>query len=198
MIFGKLVKKFKGTSSKDTGHGADKSLISAIFLLLIVGLIVLFSASSAISYQKFAVTYHYAGRQLVYVLFSLIIFFLVSKINYLWWRKIASFLLFLSVVLLVLVFVPGLKAEYGTSQSWINIFGVSLQPSELVKITFLIYLASWMEAKKSIISSLSGGVLPFLLTLAVISGLMLAQPDMGSLFIIIASAMAAFFVGGEK
>lgn len=198
MIFGKLIKRFKTGANNDNGHAPDKSLISAIFLLLIIGLIVLFSASSVISYQKFGVTYHYAGRQLAYILVSLVIFFIATKINYLWWKKFASFLLFSSIILLVLVFIPGLKSDYGTAHSWINILGVSLQPAELVKIAFLIYLATWMEAKKSLIGSFRGGVFPFIIILTVISLLMLAQPDMGTLFIIIASAMAAFFIGGGK
>lgn len=198
MTFRKIFKKASSSIKKDHYHQADKSLVFAIFLLLGFGLVALFSASSVVSYQKFGITYHYALRQLLFIMFSLVVFFLASKISYLWWKKLASFLLFFSIFLLVLVFIPGIKAEYGTSQSWINIFGMSIQPAEFVKITFLIYLASWMEAKKTIISSFGGGVLPFILTLLIISVLMLLQPDMGTLFIIIASTMAAFFIGGGK
>lgn len=198
MFFRRLLKKANLLINKDYYHGADKSFVFAILLLLAFGLIALFSASSVVSYQKFGLTYHYALKQLIFIVFSLIVFFLASKINYLWWRKLASFLLFFSIFLLILVFIPGIKSDYGTAHSWINLFGVSVQPAELVKITFLIYLASWMEAKKTLISSFSGGVFPFILILVVISALMLMQPDLGTLFIIIASAIAAFFIGGGK
>lgn len=198
MVFRKLFKKAGSLKKKAYYHQADKSFVFAILLLLAFGLVALFSASSVVSYQKFGVTYHYALRQFLAIIVSLVVFFVASKINYLWWRKFASFLLFFSIFLLILVFIPGIKSDYGTAQSWINIFGISVQPSEFVKITFLIYLASWMDAKKNSISSFSGGVLPFIITLIIISVLMLLQPDMGTLFIIISSAMAAFFIGGGK
>ena len=198
MALQKILNKLNIFASSEDGRKPDKSLITAILILSFFGLIALFSASSVIAYQNFGKTYHYAGRQLLFVLFSLGLFFLVSKINYLWWKKFAAFFLFFSIFLLILVFVPGLKSDYGTAHSWINIFGFSLQPSELVKLSFLIYLATWMEAKKAHVGSLSGGVLPFIFILGLISFLMISQPDMGTLFIIIASSIAAFFVGGGK
>lgn len=198
MALKKMLNKLNIFASNEDGHKPDKSLITAILILLFFGLIALFSASSVVAYQNFGKTYYYVGRQFLFVVFSLSLFFLVSKINYLWWKKFAAFFLFFSIFLLILVFVPGLKSEYGTANSWINVFGFSLQPSELVKLSFLIYLATWMEVKKAHIGSLSGGVLPFIFILGLISFLMLSQPDMGTLFIIIASSMAAFFVGGGK
>jgi len=198
MALRKIMNKLNIFASNEDGHKPDKSLITAILILLFFGLVALFSASSVIAYQDFGKTYHYVGRQLLFVLFSLGLFFLVSKINYLWWKKFASFFLFFSIFLLILVFVPGLKSDYGTAHSWINVFGLSLQPSELVKLSFLIYLSTWMEAKKAHVGSLSGGVLPFIFILGLISFLMISQPDMGTLFIIISSSIASFFVGGGK
>lgn len=198
MVLKKTLSKLNIFASNEDGHKPDKSLIAAILILSLFGLIALFSASLAVAYQDFGKTYHYAARQLLFVLFSLVLFFLVSKIDYLWWKKFAAFFLFFSIFLLILVFVPGLKSEYGTANSWINIFGQSFQPSELVKLSFLIYLSTWMEAKKAHVGSLSGGVLPFIFILGLISFLMISQPDMGTLFIIISSAIAAFFVGGGK
>ena len=93
---------------------------------------------------------------------------------------------------------PGLRSEYGTARSWINIFGMSLQPSELVKLSFLIYLATWLEAKKGELNEFSSGIFPFLVILTVISVLMLLQPDLGTLFIIALTSMVVFFVGGGK
>jgi cell division protein FtsW len=185
-------------SAHASEHEPDKSLITAMFALIIFGLVMLFSATSVVSYARYANTYHYFGRQLIWVLLAFIIFWLVSKINYRSFKKFAVFFLFISVLLLLLVFIPGLRAEYGTARSWINIFGFSFQPSELVKLSFLIYLATWLEAKKSELSSLTSGIVPFLSILTVISLLMLAQPDLGTLFIIAFTAMVVFFAGGGK
>jgi len=158
----------------------------------------LFSASWVVSYSRYGNTYHYFVRQFIWVVISLGVFWVVSKIDYRTWKKFAVFFLFASIALLLLVFVPGLRSEYGTARSWINIFGMSFQPSELVKLSFLIYLATWLEAKKGDLGSFSGGIFPFLAILGVISGLMILQPDLGTLFIIAFTSMIVFFSGGGK
>lgn len=170
----------------------------ALGVLIIFGLVMLFSASWVVSYARYGNTYHYFLRQLISLGVGIVVFLLAAKINYHWWRKFASFFLFFSIALLVLVFIPGLRNEYGTARSWINIFGYSFQPAELVKISFLIYLATWLEAKRGSLASLTSGLIPFLMSLGVISVLMLAQPDLGTLFIIIFTAFVVFFAGGGK
>jgi cell division protein FtsW len=196
MVFGRFLKRIGSTSSSE--HASDKSLITAMFILLVFGLVMLFSASSVVSYSRYGNTYHFFIRQLMSVLVALVAFFVATKINYRWWKKLATFLLFFSIFLLILVFIPGIRADYGSASSWINIFGYSFQPAELVKISFLIYLATWLEAKKGELGSFTSGVFPFLIILGVISLLMIAQPDLGTLFIIAFTAMIVFFAGGGK
>ncbi len=179
-------------------HEPDKSLIAVIFFLIIFGLVMLFSASSAVSYVRFGNTYRYFVHQLVGLSFGLIAFYIFSRLDYHNWRKLALLSLIFSIFLLLLVFIPGIRSNYGSARSWINIFGFSFQPSELVKLTFLIYLASWLEAKKMALHSFSSGFIPFLIILGVISALMIAQPDLGTLFIIVTTSLIVFFVGGGK
>ncbi|MFA5155393.1 MAG: putative lipid II flippase FtsW [Patescibacteria group bacterium] len=194
-MFKKLKKKI---ASAAAGHEPDKSLLAALAVLIIFGLIMLFSASSVVSFSRYGNTYHYLVRQLFSLAISLAIFWLAMRVDYHWWKKFAGFFLFFSIILLLLVFIPGLRNEYGTARSWINVFGQSFQPSELVKISFLIYLATWLEAKKGELGSLTGGVLPFLIILGIISLLMILQPDLGTLFIIAFTSMVVFFSGGGK
>lgn len=196
MAFSRLQRKIFAPRSGE--HEADTSLITAILVLLVFGLVMLFSASWVVSYSRFGNTYHYFIRQFLWVIFSLVACWVVSKIDYRVWKKFAVFFLFSSIVLLLLVFVPGLRSEYGTARSWINIFGMSFQPSEFVKLSFLIYLATWLEAKKGDLGSFSEGIFPFLAILGIISGLMILQPDLGTLFIIAFTSMVVFFCGGGK
>jgi len=192
-------KLFKKIFSAGAGeHEPDKNILMALGVLVVIGLVMLFSASSVVSFARYGNTYHYFIRQLFSLGAGIVVFLLASKINYHWWRKFASFFLFFSIALLILVFIPGLRNEYGTAHSWINIFGYSFQPAELVKISFLIYLATWLEAKRGSLASFSSGLIPFLMSLGVISVLMLAQPDLGTLFIIIFTAFVVFFAGGGK
>ena len=192
-----LNSKKKSTVSS-SGHEPDKSLITALGVLLVFGLVMLFSASSVVSFARFGNTYHYLIRQVFALAIALVVFWLAARVDYHWWKKFAGFFLLFSVILLLLVFVPGLRNEYGSARSWINIFGQSFQPSELVKISFLIYLATWLEAKKGDLTSFSGGVLPFVVILGIISLLMIAQPDLGTLFIIAFTSVIVFFAGGGK
>lgn len=194
-LFKKIKQKLQ---SKSSSHEPDKNLITAIFALIIFGLVMLYSASSVVSYAKFGNTYHYFARQLISVLIGSCAFYIVSRIDYHIWRKWAIFFLFSSIFLLLVVFIPGLRAEYGTARSWINIFGYSFQPSELVKLSFLIYLATWLEVKNNQLNDFTNGVFPFVVILGIVSLLMVAQPDLGTLFIIIFMSAVVFFVGGGK
>jgi len=191
-----LFKKLDKTNN--SAHQVDKSLVFVLFSIVVLGLVMLFSASSVVSYSKFGNTFHYVLNQSVGLIVGLVLFFFASKIKYDWWKKVAGLMLLFSIVLLTLVFIPGIKSDYGTANSWISILGFSFQPSEFVKISFLIYLSTWLEAKKGFLNSFTGGVLPFLIILGVISSLMLAQPDLGTLFIIGFSSMLVFFVAGGK
>lgn len=196
MSFNLPARRLKKNNTNE--HEPDKSLVKAVFLLITTGLVFLFSASSVVSYARFGNTYHFFKNQLIGLAVGLLIFYIVSRIDYHVWKKYAFFLLIFSIILLILVFIPGIKSDYGTARSWINIFGYSFQPAELVKLSFLIYLATWLEAKKGDLGSFSGGIIPFMVVLGTISVLMVAQPDLGTLFIIAFTAMVVFFVGGGK
>lgn len=191
-----FIKKLLKGSDKESP--ADSWLIFSVVALLIIGVVTLSSASAIVSYQKFGHAYHYLFKQLFAIAIALLLFFIFYKIDYRFWRRYAIWALLASIVLLVLVFIPGLRAEYGTARSWIYIFGQSFQPAELVKLTFLIYLATWLEAKKGQLHEAGSGIFPFLMSLIIIGALMMAQPDLGTLFIILFSSFVAFFVAGGR
>jgi cell division protein FtsW len=177
-------------------HKGDRQLYIIIGFILVLGLISLSSASSVMAYSKYGDAYFYFKHQLFGLGLGLVAFIALSRINYHIWRKNALWYFIFSIVLLTLVFIPGLSAEYGTARSWINILGFSLQPSEFVKLTFLLYLAAWLEARKNDLYDLHLGIGPFIVTLGVIAVLMLKQPDIGTLVIIGVTALITYFVGG--
>lgn len=177
-------------------HKGDRQLYFIVGLILTLGLISLSSASSVMAYAKYGDAYYYFKHQLFGVGFGLVAFIVLSRINYHIWKNNALWYLVFSIVLLTLVFIPGLSAEYGTARSWINILGFSLQPSEFVKITFLLYLSAWLEARKKDLHDLHLGIGPFVATMSVIAVLMLKQPDIGTLLIIGITSLIVYFVGG--
>jgi cell division protein FtsW len=192
----RLKKKLFATQPGE--HEMDKSLLASLLVLIVFGLVMLFSASSVVSYAKFGNTYHYFVSQLFSLAVGFVFFFITLRLDYHLWKKFSGFFLWFSILLLVLVFVPGLRANYGTARSWIVIFGYSFQTSELVKISFLIYLAAWLEAKKDSLGSFTETTLPFLVIMGLISVLMIAQPNLGTLFVIAFTSMIVFFVGGGR
>lgn len=198
-MFAKTGKKLKHFLKPGKGeHEGDKILIGIVILLVMIGLAMLSSASSVLSYKRFGSSYHYFNHQLVAVVVGMIVFFCLSGVNYMFWRRYAIFFLLASCLMLMLVFIPALSVDYGSARSWINLFGFSVQPAEFVKVFFLVYLAAWLERRKEDLDSISSGIGPFLVILGAIAFLMVLQPDIGTLSIIIFSSVVVYFVGGGK
>jgi cell division protein FtsW len=113
-------------------------------------------------------------------------------------KKAAFILLLLSIVGLILVFTP-LGGKFGTSSRWLDIAGIQIQPSELLKFTFIVYIAAWLTVKgKDRKKDFTEGLLPFLIICAVIGSLLIAQPSTSILIIIMAAALIVYFVSGTK
>lgn len=178
-------------------HEPDQAFIVGLGVIIVCGLLALSSASAVAAYAKFGSIYYYFFHQLAYLAVGLVLFWGFSRFDYHKWKKYAVICLVASIVLLLLVLIPSLAMKGGTSQSWINIFGFNFQPSEFVKIFFLIYLAAWLDRKKDFNNPLEG-LLPFLSVLGIVAFLMLMQPDVGTLSIIVLSSLAVYFIGGGR
>jgi cell division protein FtsW len=177
-------------------HESDRPLIFIVGAIIVFGMVMLSSASSVIAYNTYHDSYYFFKHQIFGLVLGLAAAWFFSRIDYQVWRKYALWMLIASIGLLLLVFIPGLAGTWGTSRSWINIFGYSLQPSEFVKITFLIYLAAWLEGRKKQLAEVSRGIGPFIAILGVIALLMILQPDMGTLTIIALASLVVYFIGG--
>jgi cell division protein FtsW len=193
-------KNFSHPVARVREHLADKPLLITVGLLLVFGLIMLSSASSVISYSKFGDSYHFLKHQIFFgVIPGLVLFWIFSKIDYHFWKKLALPALIFSIFLLVLVFVPAFQIEGATARSWIKIGPIPLfQPAEFVKIFFLIYLSAWLESRQGKLHDLEQGALPFFSILGIIIVLMFLQPDLGTLMIIVATSFVVYFAGGGK
>jgi len=178
----------------------DYILLGLVLGLLVFGLVMLTSASGPLGYEKTGDTYMFVKHQLLFgVLPGLVGMFVMMRIPYKVWRKLAGLLFFVSIALLVLVFVPGIGGDFGTAKSWIVLGPFSFQPSEIVKLTFLLYLAAWFENRKEAdVKDFSNGLVPFITSLGIIMVLMILQPDVGTMTVIIAIALAVYFIAGAN
>lgn len=178
----------------------DTLFVAALFALIIGGLLMLSSASAVVSFQKFNSAYYYISHQILFgFLPGLGLYLLCSLTPYRVWQKYASLFLAVSVVLLIAVFFPGIGYEYGGARRWLHAGPYLFQPSEFVKLTFLLYLATWLSKKgEKAVRDFSYGFLPFLFVLGIIALLVIAQPDMGTMGIIVLIGFTMFFAGGAK
>ena len=128
-----------------SAKGSDYVLVLCVFLLVVFGLIMLASASSNLAKNQFNDSYYYLKHQVLYGLIAGFVgFFLASKIYYGFYRKIAIPLLLAAIIGLTLIFTPlGFRA--GGAERWLKIGAITLQPSEILKIPFVIYLAAWLS-----------------------------------------------------
>src|SRR3989344_4762285 len=133
----------------------DQQLIWLVGFLTVFGLIMVFSAGVAVGWQKFNDSYWFVKHQIIFGLIPGLIFFAIfAKIDYFKLKSLAVPMLVFSIILLILVYITGVGSGYGTARSWINFFGFSLLPSDIVILTFLIFFVaggslihlSWLSA----------------------------------------------------
>jgi cell division protein FtsW len=182
----------------NTDKKADRVLLYTTFALLVFGLVMISSAGIAYSRGHFGDSYFFFKRQLVGVLIGLVVLYFSQRVNYNYWKKISLPFFILSIIFLILVFVPGVGTKIYGANRWLAIGPFSFQPSEMLKLGLVIYMAAWLESRGERVKDFFEGFLPFITIVAIISFLLMKQPDMGSLGVIILTAISMFFLSGSK
>ncbi|MEA2088548.1 MAG: putative peptidoglycan glycosyltransferase FtsW [Patescibacteria group bacterium] len=181
-------------------HSPDYFFLLAIGILVFVGWGFLVSASSVVSLKNYNDSYFIAKQQITHgILPGIILFYLAFKIGFERLKKFAPVLMFLSLFLLVLVLIPSIGLSHGLSRSWIKLGSISFQPAEIMKLSFIIYLAIWFSRRKEKnIKDLHKGFFPFVFLTAIVLILIMLQPDLGTAIIIGLSAFSIYFLAGAK
>lgn len=161
------------------------------------GIIMIASASSVLAYDAFkgANNYYYVFKQILYFVIGVAAMLVFASIDYRSWRKIAFPMMVITLLLLVAVFLPVVGREAKGAHRWVYI-PFSIQPSEIAKITFTIYLASWLESREKHLNRIEASLIPFAIILGIISLLIINQPDLGTLTVILSTAVILFFTAG--
>jgi cell division protein FtsW len=186
----------KTKSNKDKGK-PDAAILTIVFLLLAFGLTMIASAGVILSKTKFEDEYFFFKHQLLCgVIPGLIILYFVQKINYKWWKKVSVPFFFLALIALVLVFIPGFGTSFQGASRWLNLGPVSFQPTEMMKLALILYLAVWIESRGNRLKEFTEGAVPFVIILGLVGFLIMKQPDMGTFSLIVIVAVSMFFVSG--
>lgn len=176
----------------------DPVIVGLTVFFVLLGLAVLMSATGPIGVQRYGDSLYFVRRQLLSGVFPGVIgFFLLALIDYRKWKPFAFLALLVSLGLLVMAYLPGIGHAYGGSRSWVQLGGLTFQPSEFVKLTFLVYVAAWLAARRGKDAhDVQTGLVPFLLALGSVMLLLILQPDTGSMAVIVAISLSLYFISG--
>ncbi|MEA2715095.1 MAG: cell division protein FtsW [Candidatus Parcubacteria bacterium] len=174
----------------------DRFFLVSVCVLTLFGFVIFLSASLGLLAQNGANFQTVALKQAVSLVIGLAAFFLFSRLNYSWLKKTALFILISAVIVNLLLFIPSLALHVNGASRWINIGPLTFQPSELLKVAFIIYLAGWAHFARDRIKTIKYGLLPYIVIVGILSVLLLAQRDTDTLVIIAGTGLIMFVIAG--
>jgi len=165
----------------------DKPLLLTVIIIAIFGLVSIYNSSSVTASYDFGNKYFFLFEQMKWLVIGFVALFICYKIPYKKWYSISIYLLLISLFLLFIVLIPGVGVAVKGAQRWLPFGG---QPSELAKLSLVIYLSAWFSHKEK------GRLGAFLILCGLLIGLILLQPDMGTAVIISLIAIILYFLSG--
>ncbi len=181
------------TKSIDTVLGA------LVVLLVGFGFLIFSSASLGLLARDGASFGSVATSQFLFgIVGGGIALFTLSTLHYRHLRRFAFYIFLATILLTLAVFIPGLGMTHGGATRWLSLGGFTFQPAELLKLGFVIYIATWLSGMKDIITNPLRGTLPFVGILALVGGIMLLQPDTDTFLIMAIAGVAMFITAGGR
>lgn len=176
----------------------DFSLLGTIVALLVIGAVMVYSASISLAdspkYQTSE--YYFVSRQIIYILVGLVAGFCVFKVPINNWDRVSYHMAVLGILCLVLVFVPGLGKSVNGATRWIGFGPINLQVSELVKLVSILVIARFTIDRQVYMHSYTRGLLPVLGYVGAVACLLALQPDLGATVVIASIVIGIVFLGG--
>ncbi len=174
----------------------DPWLLGAVLTLLALGLVMVASASISIAERQTGQPFYYLWRQALFVGIGLLAGVAVLRLRLVYWERLGPMLLLFGLVLLVAVL--GLGREINGSTRWLGLGLFNLQPSELMKLFMVVYLAGYLVRRGDEVRSSVKGFLKPMLLVALTGGLLLAEPDFGATAVVTATVLGMMFLGGVR
>ena len=172
----------------------DKVLLISVIILSLFGLLMIYSASSVWATYKFNDSYKYLKSQGIFLLLGYFLIYIVKNIPYQIYKKYSNKILFICIILLILVLIPGIGTIRNGSRSWFGIGPLGIQPSEATKLGLIIFSSKYLANNK--IKDIKTSILPLLVIIVFIFGLIMLQPDLGTGVIIVMSIVSLLFISG--
>jgi cell division protein FtsW len=176
----------------------DKLFLFSVLALSLGGFFIFSSASLGLLATGGALFGSVTLTQFASLVFGLIAFYIVSRIPYKFWRKYALAVLVVAILINCLLFIHSLTLVSGGAGRWVNLRFITFQPSEFLKIAFIIYFAAWLAHVKDGAATFRRGILPFLVLVGILGGLLLAQSDTFTLIVIIVTGLGMLVAAGAR
>jgi cell division protein FtsW len=174
----------------------DAKLILSSFTLLLLGLVLLASASINMAQTQFGEPLYYFWRQLAYSSVGVTLAFIIIFMPVKFWQRLSVPLLFLGMGLLILVLIPGIGYEVNGSMRWIKFGGIHFQPSEPMKLFMILYLAGYLMRRSEEVRETLSGFLKPIIIVCLITCLLLLEPDYGAIVVLFATVLGMLFLAG--
>jgi cell division protein FtsW len=176
----------------------DPLLCIAVAALILIGIVMLFSASAVYAMEEYNDPYYFMKRQLTWLAFGTIALLLARNTDYRKLEKYTYPALFITFLLLVAVMLPNIGKEVGGARRWLPLGKINIQPSELAKFTVILFMAKSLVKRADKLKNFMYGYLPNLIVLGVFFFLILFQPDFGTAMILCVVTFMMFFVAGIR
>ena len=179
----------------------DQPLVWVTLILMLFGMVMVYSASVALpDSPKFAYLEgrheYFLYRQAAFITVAIIAGYFVFRIPVLAWQKLAPIMFVGTLILLMLVLIPGVGVSVNGARRWLSLKVFNLQPSEMMKIVVVLYAADFTVRKQQFMHKLTKGFLPMAFAIGVVGLLLLLEPDLGAFGVIVCIAMGILFLGG--
>jgi cell division protein FtsW len=176
----------------------DTVLLSAAMGLLVLGYVMVASASLHLGEKLAEDSFYFPKHQLIHVAMGLVAGVCVACQRLDFWEKSCKILFLAGVVLLILVLIPGLGKSVNGSSRWLSLIGVRIQVSEVFKLISVVYMASYITRHLQTVRTSVLGMIRPLALLSVAGVLLLLEPDFGSTAVIMATALGMLFLAGAR
>ncbi len=180
------------------GAQSDKTLILVTLTLLVVGVVMIYSASAVLAGRQYGDSLFFIKRQTVWAMIGLTAMVVTSRVPYDIWREAALPLIFGAVVLLVLVLIPGFGVEVNGSRRWLRLGSFTLQPSELARLGAVIYMARYLVKKREHLDDFFRDFLPPMIVIGAVLALIMGESDLGTAAVMGMVAGLMLFIGGAR
>lgn len=172
----------------------DSIIFFSTVALVVGGFLIFMSASLGLLAKDGIQFTDIAGTQFTLgIVGGFIALYITSHIPYRFWRQYSLYFFIISLLLTALVFVPGIGLELNGARRWLDFGFLTVQPAELLKIAYVLYLATWLSGQKTKLKKILHGLVPFLIITGLAASILLLQPDTGT-FLVLASAGGIMFI----